>query len=264
MEDLVGEGNLGLIRAVEGFDPRFGTRFSTYAAYWIKDAILSALINTTATIRVPSHMVRLLAKWRKAEQALDPQGVCPPTFEEVATELGLSMLQKELVAKARQATQLRLESGLPWDSYYWAEGKSLVSPQPPEALLETRDERLVLLQRMDRLDCRERLVLTLRFGLCGEMPRSLLEVSRRLGLAREWVRRITMRALLKLDSGLATDPAVLDMMIGRRPKPALSPRRAPSVPLCDGTRPLGDPSATRRPREASPLVPDSRIFARCG
>ena len=69
-DDLVGEGNLGLIRAAEDFDPRFGTRFSTYAGYWIKQAIRHALTNTTATIRLPAHMVTLLSKWRKAERSL--------------------------------------------------------------------------------------------------------------------------------------------------------------------------------------------------
>src|SRR5262245_47819249 len=65
LDDLIGEGNLGLIRAAEDFDPRFGTRFSTYASYWIKQAIRHALINTTATIRLPAHMVGLLTKWRR-------------------------------------------------------------------------------------------------------------------------------------------------------------------------------------------------------
>ena len=70
LEDLIGEGNLGLIRAAEEFQPRFGTRFSTYAAYWIKQSIRHALINTTSTIRLPAHMVGLLTKWRRAERAL--------------------------------------------------------------------------------------------------------------------------------------------------------------------------------------------------
>ena len=69
LDDLIGEGNLGLIRAAEEFDPGFGTRFSTYASYWIKQAIRHALTNTTATIRLPAHMVTLLSKWRKAERA---------------------------------------------------------------------------------------------------------------------------------------------------------------------------------------------------
>src|SRR4051812_15360934 len=80
LEDLIGEGNLGLIRAAEEYDPRFGTRFSTYASYWIKQAIRHALTNTTATIRLPAHMVTLLSKWRRAERRAPPQGKPPPTF----------------------------------------------------------------------------------------------------------------------------------------------------------------------------------------
>src|SRR5260221_636229 len=90
LDDLIGEGNLGLIRAAEEFDPRFGTRFSTYASYWIKQAIRHALINTSATIRLPAHMVGLLTKWRRAERALTPEFGYPPTFDEVASFLHLS------------------------------------------------------------------------------------------------------------------------------------------------------------------------------
>ena len=72
LDDLIGEGNVGLIRAAEDYDPRFGTRFSTYASYWIKQAIRHALINTTATIRLPAHMIGLLTRWRRAERATLP------------------------------------------------------------------------------------------------------------------------------------------------------------------------------------------------
>ncbi len=94
LDDLIGEGNLGLIRAAEDFDPRFGTRFSTYASYWIKQAIRHALTNTTATIRLPAHMVTLLSKWRKAERALTRELGQSPTFDQIATALGLSDAQR--------------------------------------------------------------------------------------------------------------------------------------------------------------------------
>ena len=94
LEDLIGEGNLGLIRAAEDYDPRFGTRFSTYASYWIKQAIRHALINTTATIRLPAHMIGLLLRWRCAERALSRERGCMPSFDEVAAHLGLTEAQK--------------------------------------------------------------------------------------------------------------------------------------------------------------------------
>ena len=83
LEDLIGEGNLGLIRAAEEFEPRFGTRFSTYASYWIKQSIRHALINTTSTIRLPAHMVGLLTKWRRAERTLYREWGRVPSFDEL-------------------------------------------------------------------------------------------------------------------------------------------------------------------------------------
>ena len=99
LDDLVGEGNLGLIRAAERFDPDFGTRFSTYASYWIREAIQDALTNRTATIRLPAHMVKLLARWRRAERTLAREGDHTPDFEEVAGLLGLSERSKSSLSK---------------------------------------------------------------------------------------------------------------------------------------------------------------------
>jgi RNA polymerase primary sigma factor len=198
LDDLIGEGNLGLIRAAEEFDPRFGTRFSTYASYWIKQAIHHALINTTATIRLPAHMVGLLTKWRRAERALGRETGRHPTFEEVASHLRLTETQKSLVAKARQAGQVKLESGLSADAGRWSQDGSIDRPESPESLLEADDERAILLRRMNRLDDRERAILAWRYGLEGELPLTLKEIGRRLGVTREWVRKIGLRAVRKL------------------------------------------------------------------
>jgi RNA polymerase primary sigma factor len=214
LEDLIGEGNLGLIRAAEDFDPRFGTRFSTYASHWIKQAIRHALTNTTATIRLPAHMVTLLSKWRKAERALTRELGQSPTFEQVAITLGLSDAQRVLVERARRASQLRLEGG---DDEGWSPDEAAANHEGPDAALEAADERRHLLKRLDRLDARERTIVSLRFGLDGDDPMTLKEVGKRLGVTREWVRKIEVRAVKKLD-GDAPANANAEAPKGRRRK----------------------------------------------
>ena len=146
LDDLIGEGNLGLIRAAEEFDPSFGTRFSTYASYWIKQAIRHALINTTATIRLPAHMVGLLTKWRRAERALTRELGYAPTFDQVAVALGLTESQKVLVEQGPAGRQLRLESGGGEDGGLWSPDEATDGREAPDAALEAADERRDLLR----------------------------------------------------------------------------------------------------------------------
>ncbi len=228
LEDLIGEGNLGLIRAAEEFEPRFGTRFSTYASYWIKQSIRHALINTTSTIRLPAHMFGLLTKWRRAERTLYREWGRVPSFEELCSFLGLSETQKSLVAKAHQARHLKLESGI-------GAGVGRRSPEefgnryePVESMMEAEEDRQMLLHRLERLDPRERTVLALRYGLEGELPLTLKEIGRRLGVTREWVRKIELRAVNRLhsnehdDSGLGFPGRSTGQSI-RRPGRAIPP-----------------------------------------
>src|SRR5438094_8872443 len=100
LQDLIEEGNLGLLRAVEGFDPNMNTRFSTYASYWIKQSIKRALVNTAKTIRIPAYMVELLAKWRRATSKLQDELGRPPTHEEIARVLGLAKKKLPIIKKA--------------------------------------------------------------------------------------------------------------------------------------------------------------------
>jgi RNA polymerase primary sigma factor len=195
-DDLVGEGHLGLIRAVERFDPRHGTRFSTYASHWIKQAIREALMNTAPTIRLPAYMVGLLTRWRRAERALGRELGRRPQFDEVAMSLGLSAAQRDMVARAMESRRIRLAGG-----YGEAVGDGVLAEATDdhraEEPVEAEDERALLGRRMGRLDDRERMTLALRYGLEGE-PMTLKAIGRRLGVTREWVRKLEVRALAKL------------------------------------------------------------------
>ena len=226
IDDLIGEGNLGLIRAAEGFDPGFGTRFSTYASYWIKQSIRHALINTSTTIRLPAHMFGLLTKWRRAERLLFRECGGTPSFDEVAAHLGLTENQKGLVAKARRASQLKLESNVGDEDVSWPLDESTNCSQMPETAMEISEDRTEVLRRLDRLDERERLVISLRFGLLDGDPLTLKEIGRRIGVTREWVRKIEIRAVSKL-TAMTAPPSSASSPRSRQPK---SRRRRP-VPV---------------------------------
>ena len=199
LEDLVGEGNLGLIRAAMEFDPSFGTRFSTYASHWIKQAIRHALITTTATIRLPAHMVGLLTKWRRAERAYLREFGHPPGFEHLCVTLGLSEAKRRMVEQALLACRLLPGRGGGEEDDAGALDEAADLREAPEAPMESDDDRRDLMRRLERLDDRERTILTLRFGLGGLEPLTLKEIGRRLGVTREWVRKIEVRAVRKLD-----------------------------------------------------------------
>src|SRR5213083_123843 len=100
LQDLIEEGNLGLLRAVEGFDPNMNTRFSTYASFWIKQSIKRALVNTARTVRVPAYMVELLAKWKRTTAELQEELGRVPTQQEVAGRLGLPARKLKIIQKA--------------------------------------------------------------------------------------------------------------------------------------------------------------------
>jgi RNA polymerase primary sigma factor len=146
-------------------------------------------------------------------------------------DLGLTDAQRVLVEKARRATQLRLESNTGEAGVEWSAGEASENAYAPDAILEADDERKSLLRRMQRLDERERSILTLRFGLGGEIPLTLKEVGQRLGVTREWVRKIEIRAVRKLDdsetSRDATHPRTRDAGSARAPKRRENPTSKP-------------------------------------
>jgi RNA polymerase primary sigma factor len=202
LSDLIAEGNLGLLRAVEAYDPAMNTRFSTYAAYWIRQSMKRAVINMAKTIRIPAYMAQLLSEWRRASARLQEELGRPPTQEEVAAALKLSKKKLNIIKKA-----IRVYQGMPQSGQREAEiglDDLLLDErsQTPGQELAHSDELRQVLQLVDQLSEREATVLRLRYGLGGEEPLTLMEIGERLGLTRERVRQIERDALKKLHEQL--------------------------------------------------------------
>lgn len=205
LQDLIEEGNLGLLRAVEGFDPDMNTRFSTYASYWIKQSIKRALVNTAKTIRVPAYMVELLSKWRRASARLTEELKRTPTPEDIAKDLGIPKKKLRIVKKA-----IALYNAAP-QSEQDENGLTLGDIVPddrhtgPEDELINSDNLKHVFRLLDEMDPRESTILRMRFGLDNCEPRTLKEIGESLGLTRERVRQIESEALRKLHRSLNGD-----------------------------------------------------------
>lgn len=237
LADLIEEGNVGLLKAVQGFDPHHGNRFSTYATWWIKQAIKRALLNCSQNVRIPAYMVETVARWKQTTAKLTEELGREPEPEEVAARMQLPARKLRILKRAVRALQAGTQSTGDDGNTTLAEMLEDTRARRPEESFFDALELDVLRKLLGRISDREARVLRLRFGLDNTEPMTLRDIGEQIGLTRERVRQIEREALNKLhhfvtEQETATPAAPPAAIPGARPRRRAKsrPRKRPAKP----------------------------------